>query len=121
MHGYRYAAITAAPLLWLVTVTFSAGLSKIFSSDPHLGFLSHAAALTSLLQSGQISAVKIAETHAIIFNERLDASLTALFLLLVTVILVESLRTWASLLRGTRSAVTAEAPFVLSCITAETV
>ncbi len=121
MHGYRYALVTAAPLLWIVIVTFSAGLTKIFSSDPHLGFLSHAAALAALLGSGQFTADKVVQTQAIIFNERLDAGLTALFLLLVTIIIFESVHTWANLLRGTRSAATAEAPFVLSSITAETI
>ena len=121
MHRLRYIFITLLPLTWLVAVTFSAGLLKIFSDDPHIGFLSHARALQALLQTGQIAAAKIAETHAVIFNERLDAALCALFLILVTIIITESVRTWFSLLRGTRPVITAESPFVLSTLEAETV
>jgi carbon starvation protein len=88
MHGLRYLWITAAPLLWLIAVTFTAGLEKIFSGDPHLGFLSHA----RVLEASQLVGMR-----AVIFNERLDAVVCATFLLLVTIIVLDSLRVWYSL------------------------
>jgi carbon starvation protein len=112
MHRAKYMWITAGPLVWLVTVTFTAGLEKIFSPQPRIGFLSHVAALQAAVAGGKIAAGKIAETEAVIFNERLDAVVCAVFLLLVAIVLLDSLRVWWGLLRGTKTAVTSEAPFI---------
>lgn len=120
MHGKRYAAITLAPLCWLVTVTFAAGWQKIFSADPKIGFLAHASALAQALETGKIAAAKVAETHAVIFNERLDAVVCGTFLLMVLIILVDSIRTWSGLLSGRQSVQSSEAPFVPSRLSAET-
>lgn len=114
MYRARYVWITLAPLAWLLVVTFTGGFQKMFSSDPRLGFLSHARALEQALASGQIAAGKVAATHAVIVNERLDAVVCAAFLLLVTIVLVDSCRVWYGLYRGTRAVVSSESPFVLS-------
>jgi carbon starvation protein len=121
MHRARYFWITAAPLCWLVIVTFSAGMEKIFSSDTHLGFLSHAASLESALATGRIAASRVAATRSTILNDRLDAVVCGVFLLLVSIIILDSLRVWAGLLRGTRVALSSESPFVPSQLEAESV
>ncbi len=114
MHRLRYAWITVAPLCWLVAVTFTAGWQKIFSPDPRLGFLSQAAALENAIGTGKIAAARIAETHAVIFNQRLDAAVCGVFLLLVSIILVDSVRVWYGILSGSSAVVTSESPFVSS-------
>ncbi len=119
MHRLRYAWITLGPLIWLLAITFTAGWQKIFSPEPRIGFLSHATALENAIAAGKIAAAKIAETHVVIFNERLDAVVCAIFLLLVAVILLDSARVWFGLLRGTHIAKTSESPFVLSTLEAE--
>jgi len=119
MHRARYAWITIAPLIWLVTVTFTGGIEKIFSNQPRLGFLSHASALEKAIASGKIAAAKLAETHAVIFNERLDAAVCGVFLILVLIIMLDSLRIWYGLLRGSRPAVSSESPFIASHMEAE--
>jgi carbon starvation protein len=114
MHGLRYVWVTLTPLVWLVTVTFTAALMKIFSPLPRVGFLAQASQLEAALASGRIAAERVAETQAVIFNARLDAVLCGIFLVLVTTILMDSIRVWVGILRGTRSRVTRESPFVLT-------
>jgi carbon starvation protein len=121
MHRTRYMWITLLPLVWLLAVTFTAGWQKIFSSDPRLGFLSHAEVLQGTLQAGKVAAAKIAETQTLIFNDRLDAAVCAAFMLLVAVILVDSVRVWAGLLRGTREVTSSESPFIPSRLNPESI
>ncbi len=121
MHRLKYVWITATPLVWLVIVTFTAGWQKIFSNVPRIGFLARAAQLQSLIDSGTVPAAKLAETRALILNERLDAVLCGLFLVLVTTILVDSIRVWVGILRGTRDTRTTETPFVMTQLSPEEV
>jgi carbon starvation protein len=111
MHGVRYMWIPCLPLAWLVTVTYTAAWQKIFSPQPRLGFLAQAAQL----EAGP----RTAATQTLIFNNRLDAVLCGIFLVLVTTILIDSIRLWTGLLRGTRQATLTETPFVLSTLNAE--
>jgi carbon starvation protein len=106
MHGPKYMWITCVPLAWLATATFTASYQKIFSPLPALGFLAQA----RQLELGPQSPV----TRELIFNARLDAAVCGLLAVLVAVILLDSLRVWYGLLRGTRDTRVAEAPFVLS-------
>jgi carbon starvation protein len=102
------ALITLLPLVWLLAVTVTAGVEKIWHSDPRIGFLTHAAVLQGRITSGEIAAAQLAETHALIFNDRLDAAVTGLFMVLVLVIVVDSLREWYRVLSAGRGGVVAE-------------
>lgn len=104
----RYVFVTLLPLVWLVTVTFTASYQKIFHPDPRIGFLSHA----QMLASRPIPAGKEGEVARLIFNDRLDALFTAVVCTLVTLMLLESLMGWIAILSGRRAARTHEAPFV---------
>ena len=42
MKRQRYAWVTIVPAAWLVVCTLTAGLEKVFSIHPSVGFLSHA-------------------------------------------------------------------------------
>ena len=112
MHGARYMWITCVPLAWLVTVTFTAGMAEDLLAAAG-DRLSGAGG-----QAGSGAAARArrerAATQTLIFNARLDAAVCGVFLVLVAVILVDSVRVWAGILRGTREARVHEAPFVLS-------
>jgi len=94
----RYAAITLLPLAWLVTITTTASLQKIFSADPRLGFLAHANKLSAAVASGTLPpGIASASTAAkLVWNDRLDAAITAFFLVCVIVILLASAVRWIS-------------------------
>jgi carbon starvation protein len=114
MGKTRFAWVTVAPLAWLVAVTMTASYQKIWSPDPRLGFLAHAQQLSEHLAAGVIPVHLIAETQRLIFNDRLDAAVTAVFALLVLVILFESGRNWLLYALGRKKPVLNEAPMELS-------
>ena len=116
MHGARYMWITCAPLVWLVGATFTAAWQKIFSPIPAIGFLAQADKLQAALQAGTANA---AATQTLIFNARLDAGVCGVFLVLVAVILVDSVRVWAGILWGSGDRQVHEAPFVVSRLQTE--
>ncbi|MFN9213157.1 MAG: carbon starvation CstA family protein [Gemmatimonadota bacterium] len=108
----RWAFATLAPLAWLVTVCMTAGLTKIFSSDPKLGFLAHARAFGEILSRGELpKGVKsAAAAQQMMFNDRLDAAVAGFFLLAVVLLLVASAREWWRTTRGQAKPST-EVPF----------
>ncbi|MBI2679612.1 MAG: carbon starvation protein A [Candidatus Solibacter usitatus] len=119
MHRTRFVWITSLPLVWLVSATFTAAYQKIFSPVPRIGFLAQAEVLEAALRSGTLTAAQAAQTRTLIFNANLDAVLCGIFMILVAVILVDSLRLWVGILRGTRESTVREAPFVLTRLSAE--
>ena len=114
MGKARYAWITMLPLTWLVIVTMTAGSLKIFSSDPKLGFLSHARLIEGQIASGTLPAhIKSVEAASrMIFNDRLDAAVAAFFLASVIIILADSIREWMAVTSGRKAAVSSEEPYL---------
>jgi carbon starvation protein len=119
MHGSKYMWVTAVPLTWLVAVTFTAGWQKIFSPEPRLGFLAQAGSLESAIAAGKISASNLPATQTLIFNNRLDAAVCAILMVLVAITIADSVRVWYGLLRGSRSKASSETPFVASTLEPE--
>lgn len=76
----RYAWVTLAPATWLGVCTLTAGWQKIFSDNPAIGFLAHADKFASALTADQIlaPAKSIGDMHRIVFNDYVNATLTAL-------------------------------------------
>src|SRR5450631_2223515 len=50
MHGAKYMWVTCAPMVWLVSATFTAAWQKIFSPIPAIGFLAQADKMEAALQ-----------------------------------------------------------------------
>jgi carbon starvation protein len=101
MKRYRFAWITVVPSVWLCLCTAAAGLLKLFSPDPRVGFLARAAKLQAAIDRDTLvaPAKSLAEMRRIIFNDRLDAALCALFLCVVGALLVLTLRACRTALR----------------------
>ncbi|MFL6514571.1 MAG: carbon starvation CstA family protein [Chthoniobacterales bacterium] len=111
MNKARYAFITVLPLVFMAIVTFSAGLIKIFSPDPKLGFLAGAGSLLRQADS-VLDAAKAATLVRQALVWRFDAAIAASFLLLVALIVLGSARQWYQLVRGRQPIVLTEAEFV---------
>jgi carbon starvation protein len=95
----RYAWTTLVPLAWLLAVTMTAGWQKIFSADPAIGFLAQAARIAETLPAGAVPLARSGELRAQIFNLRLDACITAVFMGVVALIAAEAARVWLRVLR----------------------
>src|SRR6202161_3758086 len=104
MGRARWIWVTLAPMVWLVAITMTASYQKIFSANPRIGFLSQANVLAAQISSGAIPAEKIAVTQRLIFNNRLDAAVTAVLAAMILVLIVEAIGEWIPILRGRKAA-----------------
>jgi carbon starvation protein len=128
--GFRMpwrAAITFVPLMWLLAVTMTAGVQKIFHSDPRIGFLAQAEMLNKKLPDleGELSRVvstsannasltsakkQIRDNRIQHFNCLLDAAVAGAFLAFVATITLMSLYEWGRLLAGRKNSELRESP-----------
>jgi carbon starvation protein len=118
------ALVTLVPLIWLLTVTMTAGWQKIFHQNPGIGFLAQAKVLNQKLPAleNAVAAAKITNDAKMIedatkalrtnrvlqFNNRLDAVVTAVFVALVAAVALLSFREWILLLARRKLAVLRE-------------
>jgi carbon starvation protein len=112
MGRLRWIWVTLLPMVWLVIITMTASYQKIFSANPRIGFLSYANALATQIAAGKIPADKLADTQRLIFNQRLDAGVTAALALMILVLIVEALFQWFNLLTRRREHTLHEVPYV---------
>jgi carbon starvation protein len=85
MKRQRYAWVTMLPMSWLLVCTLTAGWQKLFSPDPKIGFLAHARQFSEALAQNTVlaPAANLNEMSRIIFNDYLNSTLCALFVLVV--------------------------------------
>ncbi len=110
MGRAKYAWVTVVPLAWLFSVTMTAGLMKLFSPAP-LGFLALAENWQAKIAAGGTEA-EMKAWQAQLLNNRVDAAVTAVFLVLVTVVVLANARIWWQLLVSKRAPELREAPYV---------
>jgi carbon starvation protein CstA len=93
MKRERFAWLTIVPATWLVACTTTAGLEKVFSPNPNVGFISHALKYGDAISAGQLlaPAKTLGEMNRIVFNDYIDASLAALFVLVVVATVIYGL------------------------------
>jgi carbon starvation protein len=112
MGRTRWIWVTLLPMAWLVIVTMTASYQKIFDANPRIGFLSYANVLAAQIAAGKIPAAKLVDTQRLIFNQRLDAAVTAVLALMVIVLIVEALVQWYAILSSRRAWSLHESPYV---------
>ena len=100
------------PLVWLLIVTFTRVYEKIFSDQPRIGFLAQADQLQDALDAGKVAAAQIAATQTQIFNAQTRCGRLRDFHRACGADIVDSIRVWAGVLRGTRTATVTETPFI---------
>ena len=105
----RYAWVTLLPLAWLLAATLTAGWQKVFAADPRLGFLAHAKSAAAQVGAGTMNS---ALGSRLIFNDRLDAVVTAVFMIVTLLVLLSSVREWILILSRRKPARVQESPFV---------
>lgn len=121
-----FALVALVPLLWLLAVTMTAGIQKIWHSNPKIGFLAQAAALSQKNPDLETALANVTAAHdetaiavarkalltnkVLIFNNRLDAVVAATFLFSIALIFLMSLREWILLLARKKAADLRETP-----------
>jgi carbon starvation protein len=124
-----FALVTLVPLTWLLTVTMTASAQKIFHKDPRIGFLSQAKQIEQKLPALQASVdaasrggdavgletarKELTKQRTQRFNALLDAVVAGFFLVLVSGIVLLSVREWLLLLGRRRAPTLSEAQPVL--------
>jgi carbon starvation protein len=110
MGRARYAWVTLAPLAWLLAVTTTAGIMKIFSPAP-LGFLAIARDYEAKIAVGGTTA-ELATWRSMVLNNQIDAAVTGAFLVLVILVVAANARVWWQVLAGKRVLQLREDPYV---------
>lgn len=85
----RYAWVTGLPMAWLAVCTLTAGWQKLFHEDPKIGFLAQAQKYGDALAKGEVlaPAKDIGQMGRIVFNNYVDAAMSAIFMALVIAML----------------------------------
>lgn len=85
MKRQAYAWVTLTPTFWLLACTLTAGMQKLVHPSPRIGFIAHAQVFGDALAQGKIlaPAKTIEEMSRIVFNDYVDAALSAAFIVVV--------------------------------------
>jgi carbon starvation protein len=118
------ALVTLLPLVWLLSVTVSASVIKVWDTNPKIGFLAGAQAAQAKLApleaklaeqskdadsaaaNATVAAIKTVRTSR--FNATVDAWVTGIFLVLVALIFVLCVYEWLRLLVGSKASTLSE-------------
>ena len=112
MKQERYAWVAVIPAVFLLITTLTAGYQKIFDTNPRVGFLALANKFADGIANNQViaPAKTLAEMNTLVFNNRLDAALTGLFMLVVLSILYFTVKTCRAALKSDKPTVV-ETPY----------
>jgi carbon starvation protein len=90
----RHLWIALLPTAWLLACTLTAGWQKLFDANPKIGFLANARRFADALSRGEVlaPATSLAQMRQVLLNNRVDAALCALLLVVVIATLGFGLR-----------------------------
>jgi len=94
MKRQVYAWVAGVPMVFLLVCTTTAGLMKILAADPRVGFLALARKYQAGIDQNQLigPAKSMVEMSRLVFNNQLNAGLTALFIFVMVSIFLFGLR-----------------------------
>lgn len=113
MGKKAYVWITLIPTTWLLIVTMFAGWQKLFHENPKISFLAHAKVFKTAYDDGKIvaPATTASQMKQILINDYVDATLTAIFILVVIMVLISAIQIWIKVLSNQKLTLH-EAPYI---------
>ncbi|MFF5564616.1 carbon starvation CstA family protein [Streptomyces sp. NPDC012623] len=116
----KWAWVTGVPLAWDAAVTLTASWQKIFSGDPKVGFFTQRDVYRSAIDRGEVlpPAKTMDDMHTVVTNSTVDGVLSALFALLILVVIADAARVCLTAIRAPESVKLSETPYVRSRIVA---
>ncbi|WP_260613426.1 carbon starvation CstA family protein [Streptomyces sp. WAC07061] len=116
----KWAWVTGVPLAWDVAVTLTASYQKVFSDDVKVGFFAQRDKYQTGIDAGKVlpPAKTMDDMHTVVTNATVDGVLSALFALLIVVVLVDAARVCLKAARNPQSVRLSEVPWTESKIIA---
>ncbi|WP_329381799.1 carbon starvation CstA family protein [Streptomyces sp. NBC_01716] len=116
----KWAWVTAVPLAWDAAVTLTASWQKIFSDDPKVGFFTQRDVYQAGIDNGEVipPAKTMDDMHTVVTNSTVDGVLSALFAILIIVVIADAGRVCYQAIRHPESVKLSETPYVKSEIVA---
>jgi carbon starvation protein len=110
----KWAWVTGIPLAWVAVVTLTASWQKVFSDDPRVGFFAQRDQAQQSIDSGKLKGQALDDAHTVVTNTTVDGVLSAVFALLVVVVMIDAARVCIKALRAPESVVSHEEPYTES-------
>ncbi|NUK03573.1 carbon starvation protein A [Streptomyces lunaelactis] len=90
----KWAWVTAVPLAWDAAVTLTASWQKIFSDDPRVGFFAQRDKYQAGIDADKVlpPAKTVDDMHTVVTNSTVDGVLSALFAILIIVVIADAAR-----------------------------
>ncbi|MET9671388.1 carbon starvation CstA family protein [Streptomyces sp. NPDC006475] len=116
----KWAWVTAVPLAWDAAVTLTASWQKVFSGDPRVGFFTQRDVYQSAIDEGKVlpPAKTMDDMQTVVTNSTVDGVLSALFAILIIVVIVDAGRVCYNAIRRPESVKLSEVAYTESKIVA---
>ncbi|WP_420000524.1 carbon starvation CstA family protein [Streptomyces boninensis] len=110
----KWAWVTGVPLAWVAVVTLTASWQKVFSDDPRVGFFAQGDVAQKGIDSGELKGKALDDAHTVVTNTTVDGVLSALFAILVVIVIADAARVCIKSIRNPESVVSHEEPYTKS-------